>query len=96
MKKQQYILGLKDGYNLKKEQVLNIVCGAIACAGLPPSAINNMGKVETGKFDTATPAELKQTKAGCLVIRATEYEAEIIAKNNPDIFVESDVIHERY
>lgn len=51
---------------------------------------------KTGKFDTATPAELKQTKAGCLVIRATEYEAEIIAKNNPDIFVESDVIHEKY
>jgi len=86
MKKQQYILGLKDGYNLKKEQVLNIVRGAIACAGLPPSAINNMGKVE----------KLKQTKAGCLVIRATEYEAEIIAKNNPDLFVEADVIHERY
>lgn len=86
MKKQQYILGLKDGYNLKKEQVLNIVRGAIACAGLPPSAINNMGKVE----------KLKQTKAGCLVIRATEYEAQIIAKNNPDLFVESDVIHERY
>ena len=86
MKKQQYILGLKDGYNLKKEQVLNIVRGAIACAGLPPSAINNMGKVET----------LKQTKAGCLVIRATEYEAEIIAKNNPDLFVEADVIHEKY
>jgi len=76
MKKQQYILGLKDGYNLKKEQVLNIVY----------SAINDMGKVET----------LKQTKAGCLVIRATEYEAEIIAKNNPDLFVEADVIHERY
>ena len=28
MKKQQYILGLKDGYNLKKEQVLNIVSSA--------------------------------------------------------------------
>jgi len=76
MKKQQYILGLKDGYNLKKEQVLNIVS----------SAINNMGKIET----------LKQTKAGCLVIRATEEESEIIAKNNPDLFVEADVIHERY
>jgi hypothetical protein len=76
MKKQQYILGLKDGYNLKKEQVLNIVS----------SAINNMGKIET----------LKQTKAGGLVIRATEEESEIIAKNNPDLFVEADVIHERY
>ena len=76
MKKQQYILGLKDGYNLKKEQVLNIVS----------SAINNMGKIET----------LKQTKAGCLVIRATEEESEIIAKNNPDLFVEADVIHEKY
>ncbi len=76
MKKQQYILGLKDGYNLKKEQVFNIVY----------SAINNMGKVE----------KLKQTKAGCLVIRATEEEAEIIAKNNPDLFVEADVIHEKY
>lgn len=76
MKKQQYILGLKDGYNLKKEQVLNIVY----------SAINNVGKVE----------KLKQTKAGCLVIRATEEEAEIIAKNNPALFVEADVIHEKY
>lgn len=76
MKKQQYIIGLKDGYNLKKEQVLNIVS----------SAINNMAKVE----------KLNQTKAGCLVIRATEEEAEIIAKNNPDLFVEADVIHERY
>lgn len=27
MKKQQYILGLKDGSSLKKEQVLNIVRG---------------------------------------------------------------------
>jgi len=85
MKKQQYILGLKDGYNLKKEQVLNIVY----------SAINNVGKVE----------KLKQTKAGCLVIKrrrqslrllATEEEAEIIAKNNPALFVEADVIHEKY
>lgn len=86
MKKQQYILGLKDGYNLKKEQVLNIVRGAIACAGLPPSAINNMGKVEN----------LKQTKAGCLVIRATEEEAEKIALSNPDLFVELEIIHEKY
>ena len=76
MKKQQYILGLKDGYNLTKEQVLNIVY----------SAINNMAKVET----------LKQTKAGCLVIRATEDEAGIIAKNKKDLFVEADVIHEKY
>ena len=76
MKKQQYILGLKDGYNLKKEQVLNIVS----------SAINDMGKVE----------KLKQTKAGCLVIRATEEEAEKIAISNPDLFVEADVIHEKY
>jgi len=76
MKKQQYILGLKDGYNLKKEQVLNIVY----------SAINDMGKVET----------LKQTKAGCLVIRATEEEVETIALSNPDLFVEADVIHEKY
>ena len=76
MKKQQYILGLKDGYNLKKEQVLNIVY----------SAINDMGKVE----------KLKQTKAGCLVIRATEEEAEKIAISNPDLFVEADVIHEKY
>ena len=28
MNKQQYILGLKDGSSLKKEQVLNIVSGA--------------------------------------------------------------------
>ena len=76
MKKQQYILGLKDGYNLKKEQVLNIVS----------SAINNMGKVEN----------LKQTKAGCLVIRATEEEAEKIALSNPDLFVELEIIHEKY
>ena len=76
MKKQQYILGLKDGYHLTKEQVLNLVS----------SAINNMGKVE----------KLKQTKAGCLVIKATEDEAEIIAQNNPDLFVEADVINERY
>ena len=76
MKKQQYIIGLKDGYNLKKDQVLNIVS----------SAINNMGRVE----------KLKQTKAGCLVIRATEDEAERIAKNNPYLFVEADVIHEKY
>jgi hypothetical protein len=76
MKKQQYIIGLKDGASLKKEEVLNIVS----------SAINNMGRVE----------KLKQTKAGCLVIRATEDEAEIIAKNNPYLFVEADVIHEKY
>jgi hypothetical protein len=76
MKKQQYIIGLKDGYNLKKDQVLNIVS----------SAINNMASV----------MKLKQTKAGCLVIRATEEEAEIIAKNNPYLFVEADVIHEKY
>jgi hypothetical protein len=76
VKKQQYILGLKDGYNLKKEQVLNIVY----------SAINNMGKVE----------KLKQTKAGCLVIRASEEDAFLIAKNNPYLFVEADVIHEKY
>ena len=76
MKKQQYILGLKDGYHLTKEQVLNLVS----------SAINNMGKIE----------KLKQTKAGCLVIKATEDEAEIIAQNNPDLFVEADVINERY
>ena len=76
MKKQQYILGLKDGYNLKKEQVLNIVS----------SAINNMGKVEN----------LKQTKAGCLLIRATEEEAEKIALSNPDLFVELEIIHEKY
>ena len=75
MKKQQYILGLKDGYNLKKEQVLNIVY----------SAINDMA-IE----------KLKQTKAGCLVIRATEEEAEKIALSNPYLFVEADVIHERY
>ena len=76
---------LKDGYNLKKEQVLaegvvhashaNIVRGAIACAGLPPSAINNMGKVETGKFEgegvvsthrtLATPAEMEGRKILC-------------------------------
>jgi hypothetical protein len=76
MKKQQYIIGLKDGASLKKEEVLNIVS----------SAINNMGRVE----------KLKQTKAGCLVIRATEDEAERIAKNNPYLFVEADVIHEKY
>ena len=86
MKKQQYILGLKDGYNLKKDQVLNRVRGAIASAGLPRSAINDMGKVE----------KLKQTKAGCLVIRATEEEAEKIALSYPDLFVEADVIHEKY
>ena len=85
MKKQQYILGLKDGSSLKKEQVLNIVRGAIACAGLPPSAINDMA-IE----------KLKQTKAGCLVIRATEEEVEKIALSNPDLFVEADVIHEKY
>ncbi len=76
MNKQQYILGLKDGYNLKKEQVLNRVY----------SAINDMGKVET----------LKQTKAGCLVIRATEEEVEKIALSNPDLFVELEIIHEKY
>jgi hypothetical protein len=76
MNKQQYIIGLKDGSSLKKEQVLNRVY----------SAINDMGKVE----------KLKQTKAGCLVIMATEEDAEIIAKNNPYLFVEADVIHEKY
>ena len=112
MKKQQYILGLKDGYNLKKDQVLNRVRGAIASAGLPmeshgfaeamrthgeasaspvcltvcSTAINDMGKVE----------KLKQTKAGCLVIRATEEEAEKIALSNPDLFVELEIIHEKY
>jgi hypothetical protein len=30
------------------------------------------------------------------VIRATEEDAEIIAKNNPYLFVEADVIHEKY
>ena len=85
MNKQQYILGLKDGYNLKKEQVLNRVRGAIACAGLPPSAINDMA-IE----------KLKQTKAGCLVIRTTEEEAEKIALSNPDLFVELEIIHEKY
>jgi len=69
------LCSLKDGYNLKKEQVLNIVY----------SAINDMA-IE----------KLKQTKAGCLVIRATEEEAKKIAISNPDLFVESDVIHERY
>ncbi len=122
MNKQQYILGLKDGYNLKKEQVLNRVRGAIASAGLPmeshgfaeamethgspkatpvcstvcSTAINDMGKVET----------LKQTKAGCLVIAeglacawhrvATEEEVEKIALSNPDLFVELEIIHEKY
>jgi len=76
MKNQQYIIGLKDGSSLKKEQVLNIVS----------SAINNMASV----------MKLKQTKAGCLVIMATEEDAEIIAKNNPYLFVEADVIHEKY
>ncbi len=76
MKKQQYILGLKDGSSLKKEQVLNIVS----------SAINNIREVET----------LKQTKAGCLVIKATEEDAFLIAKNKKDLFVEPDVIHEKY
>lgn len=76
MNKQQYILGLKDGSSLKKEQVLNRVY----------SAINNMGKVET----------LKQTKAGCLVIRATEEEAKKIALSNPALFVELEIIHEKY
>ena len=75
MKKQQYILGLKDGYNLKKEQVLNRVY----------SAINDMA-IE----------KLKQTKAGCLVIRTTEEEAEKIALSNPDLFVELEIIHEKY
>lgn len=42
MKKQQYILGLKDGYNLKKEQVLNIVY----------SAINDMPIIELKKIKT--------------------------------------------
>ena len=85
MNKQQYILGLKDGYNLKKEQVLNRVRGAIASAGLPRSAINDMA-IE----------KLKQTKAGCLVIRTTEEEAEKIALSNPDLFVELEIIHEKY
>ena len=40
--------------------------------------------------------KLKQTKAGCLVIRATEEEVEKIALSNPDLFVEADVIHEKY
>jgi hypothetical protein len=75
MNKQQYILGLKDGYNLKKEQVLNRVY----------SAINDMA-IE----------KLKQTKAGCLVIRTTEEEAEKIALSNPDLFVELEIIHEKY
>ena len=85
MNKQQYILGLKDGSSLKKEQVLNRVRGAIACAGLPRSAINDMA-IE----------KLKQTKAGCLVIRTTEEEAEKIALSNPDLFVELEIIHEKY
>lgn len=49
-------------------------------------AIGNVSKVE----------KYRQTKSGCLVISASESEAEKIAKDNPALFVEADVIHSRY